>query len=350
MRVKWGWRVAAFLLLMGVIWAASRTARTAVVDVKKKLKPEKTSWEGVVTVGLVPSFPTVNLDGWLQASFRSFEKQQSNVLVSLRKMTTVGVRTGAASGTLPDVLLVGLNILEEPEQLFVPLDDETCIREDLYGAGKVGQTRYALPVAMGGYALMGNRRLLDGVGWSPKCDFAQTMALLAEKGQSVAAPQIANINPMQALTEMGEVGSVQVENSRVHAKVWPDFVLEQKYTFYVGTQREVRRMQTLCSAGKGFETVLMLPKNTAYTDQILLGGVVRSELTNAEVYDREEKEKWSAQLILHLLKEEQQMDLNRAYLFSVLPDQHLYEDGTQMAALEASLRSVFFPKEEAAHS
>ena len=61
--LKWGWRVLALGLLIAAALAAPWAARTAVVDVKQRLKPEKPAWQGVVAVGVVPSFPTVNVNG-----------------------------------------------------------------------------------------------------------------------------------------------------------------------------------------------------------------------------------------------------------------------------------------------
>lgn len=341
--MKWGWRVIALVLLAGVMLAAPWAARTAVVDVKEKLKPEKAAWEGVITVGIVPSFPTVNVDGWLNACFRGFEKQEGNVLVSLRELTEVGVRTGAAAGTLPDVLLVGLNVLDDPANYFVCMEGETTVREDLRGAGTVEQTRYAVPLAMGGYALLGNRRLLDTVGWSPELGFEETMALLTQKDMALAAPQMAYTDPAQAFSRMGEAGQVRVDSERIHSKIWPDFVIEEKYVFYVCTQREIKRMQTLQSAGKGFETVLVVPKGRAYTDQVLLGGMVRPELTAVHADDENNRAEWIGRLFRYLLAEEQQRELTRAGLFSVTQEEAIYEEGTQMAALEMSLRQVQLP-------
>ena len=196
--LKWGWRVLALGLLIAAALAAPWAARTAVVDVKQRLKPEKPAWQGVVAVGVVPSFSTVNVNGWLKASFRRFEAQNSGVLVSLRELTETGVRTGAAAGTLPDALLFGMTVPLDAEQLLQPLQDNQSVCSDLQNAGVWGGKRLALPVAMGGYALLGNRKLLDAAGWSPSLNFDDTMALLAEKDMAVATPQMPYTDPLRA--------------------------------------------------------------------------------------------------------------------------------------------------------
>ena len=335
--LKWGWRVLALGLLIAAALAAPGAARTAVVDVKQRLKPEKPAWQGVVAVGVVPSFSTVNVNGWLKASFRRFEAQNSGVLVSLRELTETGVRTGAAAGTLPDALLFGLPVPLDAEQLLQPLPECGSVRSDLQDAGVWGGERCALPVAMGGYALLGNRRLLDAAGWSPSQDFTGTMTLLAEQGMAIAAPKMPYTDPLRALAHMGDTVRVQVDGERPHGKVWPDFVIEEKYAFYVATQREIRRIQALGSAGKGFDTILLVPEGEAYTDQVLLGGVVRPELTAAGREHAEARAQRAEQLLRFLLSEEPQRDLTRAGLFPGTDSGPIYADDGQMAALEQAL-------------
>ena len=341
--MKWGWRVLALGLLIAAILAAPFAARTAVVDVKQRLRPEAPDWEGVVSVGVVPSFPTVNLNGWLKAAFRRFEAQNSGVLVSLREITETGVRTGAAAGTLPDALLFGMTVPLGAEEILRPITGKQVVRDDLQSTGVWGGERYALPVAMGGYALLGNRRLLDAAGWSPALGFDGTMTLLAEKNLSIAAPKMPYTDPLRALTAMGDVGRVRVDGERPHSKVWPDFVIEERYAFYVATQREIRRMQALSGAGKGFDTVVLVPDGAAFTDQVLLGGVVRPELTAAERESADQRAQYAQRLLKHLTAEEAQQDLGRAGLFPVTACGAICADNEQMAALEEALQRVTLP-------
>lgn len=337
--LKWGWRVLALALLAAAALAAPWAARTAVVDVKQRLRSEKSGWEGVVSVGVVPSFPTVNVNGWLKANFRRFEAQNSGVLISLRELTETGVRTGAAAGTLPDALLFGLTMPLDSDKMLQPLPDRQSVRSDLQQAGVWNGQRYAVPIAMGGYALLGNRKLLDAAGWSPALDFDDTMALLEEKELAIAAPQMPYTDPVRALAQMGNAGQVRVDGERPHSKVWPDFVIEEKYPFYVATQREIRRMQALSAAGKGFDTVLLVPESSTFTDQALLGGVVRPELTAAGKENAEARAQCAAELLEFLLGDEAQLDLARAGLFPTTECGPVYVDNEQMAALEHALRS-----------
>ena len=120
--------------------------------------------------------------------------------------------------------------------------------------------RYAVPLAAGAYGLLGDVAQLDAAGWTPQMDAEQTLRLCAEKKLAIACPLLLYTSPESALRAMGDVTGVSMETGKVHFKLWPDFVMERKIRFYVATQREVRRMETLQAAGKGFETVLIVPK------------------------------------------------------------------------------------------
>ena len=64
MRMRRAWRGLALVLLLGALAAAPWAAGGAVQNLRDMLQKPAPEWEGVLTVGVVPSFPTVNLDGW----------------------------------------------------------------------------------------------------------------------------------------------------------------------------------------------------------------------------------------------------------------------------------------------
>ena len=91
-------------------------------------------------------------------------------------------------------------------------------------------------------------------------------------------------------------------------------------------RREEILGELLGSAGKGFETVLLVPEGEAYTDQVLLGGVVRPELTAAGRENAEARAQCAARLLQFLLDGETQRDLARAGLFPVTDCGPVYAD------------------------
>ncbi len=337
MYMKRAGRFFALLMLAAVMLAAPWAAQTAVVDVKEKLKPPKPVWEGVLSVAVVPSFPTLNLNGWLGACSRDFEKQEGNVLVSLREMTQEGVLTGAAAGNLPDILLFGAGVFNRPQDLLTRMRGAAAVKPGLSELGSVGGERYAVPLAMGGYCLLGNRSLLDGAGWSPNLTMGQTLELIKEKDLAVASPAMPYTQPLTAFEQMGETSGIKVDSEREHTKIWPDFALEKKYAFYVATQREVRRMATLQSAGKGFDTVILTPEEPVYVDQVLLGGMVdpKYSLKSDDALYRAE---WAGRLFSFLLTDEMQLRLSQAGLFPATQVEGVYDADTQMGVIERSLQ------------
>ena len=331
-------RFFALLLLAAVMLAAPWAAQTAVVDVKEKLKPPKPVWEGVLSVAVVPSFPTVNLSGWLGACSRDFEKREGNVLVSIREMTQEGVQTGAAAGNLPDILLFGAGVFSRPQDLFLRMRGAAAgLKPDLADVGRSGGDRYAVPLAMGGYGLLGNRQILDSLSWSPNLNMEETLQLLKEKDMAVASPAMPYTNPLAAFQSRGDAGGVKTSGELPHAKIWPDFALEKKYAFYVATQREVRRMAALQSAGKGFDTVLLTPEEPVYVDQVLLGGMVDPKFS-LKSDDAVYRAEWAGRLFSYLLTDEMQLGLSQAGLFPVTAVTGVYDADSQMGMIEKSLQ------------
>lgn len=331
------WRGLALVLLLGALAAAPWAAGDAVQNLRDMLHKPAPEWEGVLTVGVVPSFPTVNLDGWLAAQSRAFEKQEGYVLVSLRTMTRAGVRAGAAAQTLPDVLLFGMGVFAQPDTLLTPLSGANGVRKALREAGMDGKTRYAVPVALGGYGLLANLDRLEALGWSPDWTLAETLSRAAEAGLAAACPSAPYTAPLTALRSLGAPEALSVRADRPHEKIWADFALDGDYAFYVATQREVKRMETLQARGSGVPTAFLAPEGEAYTDQVLLAGIVRPELTSAGDRDEAHRRACAEAFFAFLLGDEAQGGLGQAQLFSVTGAGPLYEEGTAMAALEAAL-------------
>lgn len=336
--MKWAGRLGALVLMLAALAAVPWAAGETMPDLKKMLKKPQPVWEGILSVAVVPSFPTVNVNGWLEAQSRIFEKGEGNVLVSVREMTQAGVYAGAAAANLPDVLLFGAGVFDQPQALFSPMRGRVAVREELKSLGcDADGTRYAVPLALGGYGLLGNRNLLDAAGWYPEMTLEETLDLVGKKGMSIACPAMPYTQPLTALQSMGSTGGAQVRSDLAHTKIWPDFALEDRYVFYVATQREVRRMLTLQKNGSEFQSVFLAPEGDAYTDQVLLGGVVRPELTAGGEKDALYRAQWAGKLFSALLGEEAQRELAQAWLFPVTEVEGIYPQGTDMAALEASL-------------
>lgn len=317
MQMKTVGRVAAFLLLCVVLFFAPWAIENAVVDVREQIKPKETRWKGVISVGVVPTFSMESAGMWLETCGKAFARENSNVLVTVREMTKAGVQAGAVAQTLPDVLIFGSGVFEAAER-------ETICRMD-----------HAQPVAAGAYALLGNRELLEKAGWQQNMGTEETLALAQSARLRVAVPRRDYADPLAALQCMGDVGDAAVQD--LYARVWPDFALEEKYALYVATQREILRMCTLQKAGRGFETVLIVPEEPLGAEQTLLCAPVRRELTAR--LDNAAGEEWILRWGDFLEEEAQQAQLASAGLFAVGGNIGLYEEGHPLRCIEEMLQA-----------
>ena len=174
-------------------------------------------------------------------------------------------------------------------------------------------------------------------GWSEAAGLAETMELAGGAGLSAACPKAPYTDPLAALRAMGAPESLSVRADLPHEKIWAEFALDGDYAFYVATQREVRRMEVLQERGSGVRTAFLAPEGAVYADQVLLAGIVQPALTSAGERDAQSRRDCAEAFFDFLLGEEAQAGLVQAQLFSVTGAGPLYEAGTPMGALEASL-------------
>ena len=84
-------------------------------------------------------------------------------------------------------------------------------------------------------------------------------------------------------------------------------------------------------------TAFLAPEGAVYADQVLLAGIVQPALTSAGERDAQSRRDCAEAFFAFLLGEVAQAGLVQAQLFSATGAGPLYEAGTPMGALEASL-------------
>ena len=88
---------------------------------------------------------------WLRGQCAAFERQNAGVSVYLRQ---VSAEECLAEGCiLPDVLVFSGGTFTAPEQLLIPLQGETRLRESYVQSGRWLGAQYALPLAAEGWVL-----------------------------------------------------------------------------------------------------------------------------------------------------------------------------------------------------
>lgn len=94
---------------------------------------------------------------WLRGQCAAFERQNAGVSVYLRQ---VSAEECLAEGCiLPDVLVFSGGTFTAPEQLLIPLQGETGLRENYLQSGRWLGAQYALPLAAEGWVLAVDSKL-----------------------------------------------------------------------------------------------------------------------------------------------------------------------------------------------
>lgn len=282
-------RWMALALVCAVVAAAPWAMKTAAVDVRDIIRPQEETWEGVISIGIVPTFALESAEKWLKTCTETFMQREKNITVTLREMTKLGVQTAAAAQAMPDVLVHANGVFAERE---------AWMGEDAQ-------------LAAGRYVLLGNTALLTQAGWTQDMTVRDTLQLAEAKALRIAVPRRDYADPMAALLQMGGPAEAAVED--LYARVWPDFVLEGKYALYVATQREAARMDVLRSAGRGVEAVRMEPEVPVDADLKLMWTAVQPDWTTRR--DDAACAEWAEKLKTCLVQEEAQNLLESAGLY-----------------------------------
>ena len=267
---------------------------------------------------------------WLEKQCALFQRAHPGVNLRLRRaQTSELIEEGAV---LPDLLLFAPGVLADPEALLFPIHGELPVRDELAAAGRWRGRQWGVPVAMGGYGL-----LINNEGYpdrsQPVLD-QENLGLAAQpaRGRQPAryAVQCANNEtlayPAALLAQGGALGGgwpqgiatlrggdiLPVDFALCAAdKAYADFTSRRAMAL-LGTQRDIRRFSALTDAGKGFD-FRVEPPQQAFTDQLLLGGILRGAKDDA-------KEELCAELLWQLMGIEAQQTLTEYGLFPVRSD------------------------------
>ncbi len=334
MRV-WCFRILAFLLFVACLLLTPAALEALPVEPLDYLQGEGPAWEGILTLGVVQAFDQGGLNSWLNAQARLFEKEREGTLLSISQMNVSEYRSLKAARALPDALILSGGVETDPEGTLLPISGgQAGLREALLRAGQRGGKQYGLPLALGAYGLLGDREWLDGEQLFPETPVEELCTALREKKRGIALPAPSFARPDLALEGM-DPKLIALAETGVRARLWPDFALDRKYAFYLATQREVRRMEQLRAAGRGFATCMWTPGERCRGD-LGLYLCVTAPAYSGHGGDAEERLAALGAFTARLLGEEAQAALADAGLFSAREGCRLYTEG-DMAALEQSL-------------
>jgi len=353
------WAGMLTLIACFPLWAAWMAAEPA-----KPVQEKFESWSGVLRIWRCEGWQSGSgsLTGWLNACIESFEKKHKGVYVQVIDVDGETMRSYSAdTPNPPDLLIWGTGMLDTPQDL-VCLTGEYPLLETLREVGMRGENRYAVPVALGGYALAVNSDLIarnDAEREKLKATLfdmpedtsvhswsAAVMAMFAGSLTDSAGggtPVGEGIDLGLTAGEEKEREPIAQTTSRPDAlpvPLPPDFADRSSvYADFSGghlammpiTQREIRRLELLSDSGKAPEWHVQA-RGLPFTDQMALVSVTAA---------REEAERWALcmELIEWLLREDMQKKLTSSRAFSVCDMTPLYSSNRAMSAVESALKS-----------
>lgn len=354
-------RAAAWLMLIVLaavfpLWTASVGVK---VDRRQLIWRSRNTWTGVLRLWKCEGWQSGNgtLTAWLNTCIEKFEKQHKGVYIQMNDISEQTMRNFAVgSVNPPDMILYAPGMLEAPYDLIV-LAEEAALKDSLRSVGMWQGERYAVPVAMGGYALAVNQSPIGGEkafeldaptdgdynSWS-----AVLMALFS--GSRMHAPD--EREPLVGdgidLGLPGQEQPVQ-PTSAGEADVLPAFVPKDFRTqksvyarFTSGTiaampvtQREIRRLELLEESGKAPDWKAVVT-GVPFTDQLVLFSI-----TARQAEDMTARQQLCIEFMKLMLSEPMQQKLTQVRAFSVCDIAPMYSGRRGMSALEQALSSEY---------
>ncbi|MDR1569222.1 MAG: extracellular solute-binding protein [Oscillospiraceae bacterium] len=229
------------------------------------------SWEGVLRVWICQDWSST-LPAWLSRQITAFEKEHKGVHVRVQKVAP-GAWENEAS-VPPDILLFSPGMLSAPQDILIPFaPSEEFLPETLRSGRWMGE-QYALPVALGGYAVLFNEGL-----------FPPGVALIDPqpiKKQQRYALNVARGGALAALIGWDE--GVRAARTLRMPEEFGTSTSDQAYAAFVAGNvgalvcsiDHARKFAAREAAGKGFAYRIETPLS-GFCDQIAMIGRIRRD-------------------------------------------------------------------------
>lgn len=365
-------KAGAWLVLIAMIALAPFAAASLTAGRENMVQKSMYSWTGVLRLWKCEGWQSGNgtLTAWLNECIAAFEKKHPGVYVQVTEVSTETMAAFTkASVNPPDMILYAPSMLEAPYSL-MQVEESVPVRRTLASMGLWQGKRYAVPVALGGYAMAINSRMLaetpadwseaavsEGALLSVPADGAYrswSAALIslfagsyAQQGGSERAPVgegidlgLAEGTPEETV-QPEKAETVLIPNS-LPASLPEDFrTLEGVYSLFASgeiaampvTQREIRRLQLLSETGKAPDwraEAMGVP----FTDQAALLSIVSWPRD-----DLEARQELCLELMRLMLSEEMQRKMTVSRAFPVREMAGLYRSVSGMREIEEALGS-----------
>ena len=325
------WKTALCLLLLAALAPLLPRLRGALPTNRQALIEAKYGgWSGVLRLWVCEGWQpgSGSFAGWLNRCVAAFEKRHPGVYVQAESVGAATLSGWDEGGLSPDLLLFPPGVLASPRNL-APLDAPESLRAGLRRAGDWRGACCALPVAMGGYAVLRSSAEGDCVALEDDAFHRRHTALRYLPAQAEAPESSAR--PVLPELDLGLPASAQSAGAdwTVSADAWKDFANGDAAGLLV-TPRELRRLEALSAQGRGPDW--RLASTSRFTDLLLFAAV--SAQGDAE------RQALGAAFAASLLEDACQGELYRAGAFAVTGATSGYAAGDSLGAMEAMLREA----------
>ncbi|HIU33360.1 MAG TPA: extracellular solute-binding protein [Candidatus Pullichristensenella excrementigallinarum] len=350
--------ILCLLIMVALCFLMARISQELPGDPTALVAEKYAGWSGVLRLWIYEGWScgAGSLSGWLNQCIASFEKAHPGVYVQPKYVDAQAIRQLAESGIYPpDMVLFPTGLLEGWKSLQA-LGEISGLRPELSNAGQ----GYAAPVAMGAYAWVYNRDLLDKlpadwseidvpIGSPEDGDFASYSGALLALCSDLSSPEAQEMElalpgldlglptgePTAAPTALPSPADGLPcrlpEGFSASQSAYTDFVNGDLAAIPV-TQRELQRLSTLSESGKGPHWAVSIPGEWTFVDQILYLGIVARD---PEAPDG--RQEICEQFLAFLLTEDCQKNLASSGAFPTISLEGIYAQHSAYASLEAAL-------------
>ncbi|GHU67670.1 hypothetical protein FACS1894184_07940 [Clostridia bacterium] len=225
-------------------------------------------WQGVLRVWVCQDWSSGAM-GWVTKQAAAFEKSHKGVRISIRRVTQGAWLADGA--VLPDALIFSAGMVNEPRELLAPFAKPEGFLHEAARAGEWAGEQYALPLALGGYAVLVNEAM-----WPEGAPLAEPAAVKKQVRYAIQSPGGGALAALAGWDE-GVEAARRLSRPEGFGVVTADAAygtfVGENVAAQVGTVDQTRRFGALVAAGRGFEyrveTVL-----SGFCDQVLMIGKI----------------------------------------------------------------------------
>ena len=334
------------LAVAALLPAALLISRGLPANTRPYVEQKYAGWNGVLRAWVCADWECAGgFTRWLNACAASFEKSHNGVYIEFTPVSSDVLRRMSDSGIRPPELVLFSPGTLDALTAFKQIDAPAALRNELSGIdGRV------YPVAMGGYIWAYNRALCDG---APSADSAFA-ALPDDAAHCFSAAAVALLSDVpgeapsdyalpDAGLDLGLPASAAQESEPANPAIAGDALerfIKGELPAIVVSQSELARLIRLRDNGRGPDWNCAAAGVAAYTDQLLMLGVVAQSGDAAA-----ERETLAEAFARGLLEYDAQARLADIGAFSVTGER-IYPDFSAYAQLDAQLngRELIAPK------